>query len=104
MTNTIVSAEPVYVLRVRVNSGIPRQTHEGQVIFRAGGEAEIAELLEMYGAGKTDERIIEQLPPRMAYERPYLQVETLGLFAPNGRDVWETMKLHAARGANGKGV
>lgn len=89
-----------YVLKQRICVGIPRQTYEGTVTFEAEGPDELAELLTIYGAGKVDERIDDRLPPNYVYEQPYLQVEMLGLFAPDGRNVWPEMKQYAAQGAS----
>lgn len=87
-----------YVLKQRICAGVPRQTYEGTVTFEAESREELAELLTIYGAGKVDERIDDQLPPNYVYEQPYLVVELVGLFDPNGCDLWPKMKQFAARG------
>lgn len=86
-----------YVLKQRVRAG--KQEHEGTVTFQVENQDELAELLVIYGAGKVDERIDDQLPPNYVYEQPYVRVEMVGLFAPNGVDVWPVMKRYAAQGA-----
>lgn len=88
-----------YVLKQIVRVGIPTQEYEGTVTFHAQTEAELAELLTIYGAGQVDERIDDQLPPNHVYEGSYLRVEMVGLFSPSGIDVWPTMKQHVIRGA-----
>lgn len=94
----VVKAEPAYVLRQRIVAGNPRQEHEGTVVFLTEDKDELAELLKIFGMGKEDDRIIDNLPGRQVYEQMYVHVQIVGLFGPDGRDVWEEMKLYAVEG------
>lgn len=83
----IVDTQPVYVLRQCIHTGAPRAgEHDAFTYFIAGNDDELGELVELFQAGKMDERIVEQLPPNDVFEGDF-SIETVSFIAPDGSEL-----------------
>lgn len=80
----ITNPNTVYTLRQNLHVNGKPKPIELQTFFITKSDDELGELLNLFGNGRTDRRIVEQELPNRVYESGF-RVEWVALTAPDGR-------------------